>query len=838
MKILIEHINQNLFDFISDFENNNLFDKVYDDLKSPLKESHKNLLNYIFKILEQNFKENNNELLSLYMHFEEILPDDEKTLISEFLWHYHFQSSHSNSETNQTNISLENKIAVLKKSTSQEMNLPYLDPMATRDEKKRIKEKTEEIKEQRQLDKKHLFFYSSLNKTATLSPVTIINLKVNQEKDLRALFLYNPTYLRVQEKISDLSSFVLYNTQAFNDIKSSKLNEVPLLRIIENIILFDCEDRVQRFNQFNLLNLQNLNQRHGTRFKNFIILTFGNNVNSISSYRNKLDLIINRFKIPTNTTYTIAKSEIDFLLNRKENEELSIEFYGYESSNFWDEFILESKITGLYEIRSIKLMNIYSICYTNEIKNYIINELFSEKESSELISSTTKLAILELRDEDIDVLKEALSNTLDVIMNSGIKSKVSDLLSNNPTIILDETILRNQNLLSKFRNCLGYTKTSKFKTWADLTNSDLKDLVILSYRDQGRYPNYYYPSLLEIDLDFVCNARAILSGFLFKQYYNWSKYNLYKEYHKLLTHPIRERYFEWNKLKSKIQELKPEQKLHIDWNLENEYSNSDQRESYKIKLKGQRVRTAYGSDLLILTEDAKTHYRVVKIDYLLSLENEDKVFIQNLDEIQQNINIYDKIVDKKQEEAELEIIRKQFNLGDETAGRLWKVLLKNLAEVKGENQLYIELKKHFESKGIKIVSQFHFKNSWINPQSESIAPLSKRVFIELCEYLKIPKIYFIIIQRIRNSSKQSSRQSTRQMNQLLKDLFDDGCFDTDRNPREIVNKRLDYYKANHPLDDLGIDENHLATNLVALVELIQPELKLIELESIEKITNE
>lgn len=484
-------------------------------------------------------------------------------------------------------------------------------------------------------------------------------------------------------------------------------------------------------------------------------------------------------------------------------------------------------------------MNIYSICYTDEIKNYIISDLFSEKETSELISSITKLAILELREDDIDILKESLSNTLDVIMNSAIKSKVLDSLSNNPAIVLDDMILRNQNLLSKIRICLGLKNTTKFKIWSDLINSDLKDFAILSYRDQGRYPNYYSPSLLELDLDSKCMVRAILPSFFFKHYYDWSKYNFYKECHKLLTHPIREQHFEWNKLKVKILELKPEQKLNIDWNLENEYSNSDQRESYKIKLKGQRVRTAYGSDLFIISEAAKTVYKVVKIDYLMSLDNEDnKVFIQNLEEIQQNINIYDKIVDKKQQEAELEVIRKQFNLGDETAGRLWKVLLKNLTKVQGEDQLYSELKKYFETKGIKIVSQFHFKNSWINPQSESIAPLSKRVFIELCEYLKIPKIYFIIIQRIRNSTKQSSRQSTRQMNQLLKDLFNDGCFDTDRNPKELINNRLDYYKANHPLDELGIDENHLATNLVALVELIQPELNLIELETIEKKSNE
>ena len=76
------------------------------------------------------------------------------------------------------------------------------------------------------------------------------------------------------------------------------------------------------------------------------------------------------------------------------------------------------------------------------------------------------------------------------------------------------------------------------------------------------------------------------------------------------------------------------------------------------------------------------------------------------------------------------------------------------------------------------------------------------------------------------------------MNLLLKDLFNDGCFDRDKNPRDIINNRLDFYKENHPLDELGIDENFLADNLVALVELIIPELNLIELETIQKNSNE
>lgn len=829
MELIKQHIKTHLPDFAV-YQKSVSFDELFIKLCSANKIEYKALLQYIFGIIETNSRPplNPNFLNPLHLHLDIENNLEIKSLILEFLWHYYFNKAYVLDNKEDVNYQLENKIKKLTYLVNRPLELPY---NVTKPQEKKFRK-------ERCLIREYLKAYKTLDIKSTLTPKSLINVKVIQDKFLSELLEKSPFLLRIQE-LSDVNSYVVLNLESFTAISKLKLNNIPIFKIFENIILFDCEDRVQRFSQLNFQNLVNLNQRHGANFKNFIVITFDNEWYSINSVRNKIDLIKDRFKIPDSSSYTILKSEVDFLLERKESSQLSIEFVGYDSSSLWDTFVLETNIRELYELRSIKLINIYSICYTDEIKNYIIGEIFSNKESSELISSTTKLAMLELRDEDIEVLKEALSNTLDVLMNSGIKSKVSDLITKNPTIILDEAILRNQNLLLKLRNYLGFTNTSKFKTWADLTNSDLKNLVILSYRDQGRYPNYYFPSLLELDLDSECIAKAILPSFLFKQYYNWSKYNLYKEYHKLLTHPIREQHFEWNKLKNKILELKPEQKLNIDWNLENEYSNSDQRESYKIKLKGQRVRTAYGSDLFIISEDAKTVYKVVKIDYLLSLDNEDnKVFIQNLDEIQQNINIYDKIVDKKQQEAELEVIRKQFNLGDETAGRLWKVLLKNLAEVQGEDQLYSDLKKHFESKGIKIVSQFHFKNSWINPQSESIAPLSKRVFIELCEYLKIPKIYFVIIQRIRNASKQSSRESTRQMNQLLKDLFNDGCFDTERNPKEIINNRLDYYKANHPLDELGIDENHLATNLVALVELIQPELNLIELETIEKTSNE
>lgn len=828
----MELIKQHIFPLLNSFTNEtrNSLDNIISEIQNDSKIEFTEIICYIERIINLCFLSTNSGLSGLHIHFENEFDDSQKLLIGEFLNIKLFKYYHSiDNQSNEANISLIEFISEIEtKLNGLEMRCP--DGASGKNGGNKIwKNWVKEKKEKRSL----LEFYIALNKSSSIKPKSIYNVQKNYCSLLSQIFEFRPYCTIIKGK--NKSYNLLNATNTLNEIDLAN-NEI--IDELDSVILFDCERKRVMLN-FSYEEINKWNTDYNTSFTKYLIITFGKENSSINHTRNKLELIRERFKIPTNSSYTITKSEIDFLLNRKESTPLNIEFVGFESSSFWETFVLETSIRELYELRSIKLMNIYSICYNNEIKNYIISDLFSKKESSELVSLTTKMVILELRDDDIDVLKEALSNTLDVIMNSGIKSKVADTFLNNQAIILDEAILRNQNLLSKIRVCLGFTKSTKFKTWSDLIDKDLKDILILSYRDQGRYPNYYFPNLLEIELNSECIASSILPNFLFIDYYNWSKYNSYKEYHKLLSHPIRESHFEWVKLKNKIQELKPEQKLNIDWNLENEYSNSDQRESYKVKVKGQKLKTAYSSDLYVITDDTKTLHKVVKIDYLLTLDNEDgKVFIQNLDEIQQNINIYDKIVDKKQQEAELEVIRKQFNLGDETAGRLWKVLLKNLAEIQGEDQLYSELKKHLETKGIKIVSQFHFKNSWINPQSESIAPLSKRVFVELCEYLKIPKIYFIIIQRIRNASKQSSRQSTRQMNQLLKELFNDGCFDTNKNARDIITNRLEYYKANHPLDDLGIDENYLAANLVTLVELIQPELKLLELETIEKVNHE
>jgi hypothetical protein len=210
--------------------------------------------------------------------------------------------------------------------------------------------------------------------------------------------------------------------------------------------------------------------------------------------------------------------------------------------------------------------------------------------------------------------------------------------------------------------------------------------------------------------------------------------------------------------------------------------------------------------------------------------------IQSLDDIINALPIYDKLADINKQEEELDVIRKKFKIADgEDAGRLWKVLLKRKSVYKGKESLYTEIQELLGQQNLKMVSFQHFENHWINPESKSLAPIVKKVFLSICNYLNLPKTYIILISRIKNKTKQTTRNNTRKMNLLFKDLFDDGCFDDITKTREILITKKEYYQKNHSLEELGIDANHLLENLLALVELINPEIDLQKVDSIESI---
>ena len=829
MDLIKEHISLCLHSFV--IEKSTTLEAVNNEIQNDLRTDLIELIRYLNHLLDKTFIPTNDTVTNLHIHIDDEFNDAQKLLIAEFLSIKTFIHYHStDNDTNEANLAIiELKAAFETKLNVLEMKCP--DGASGKNGGNRIwRNWVNEKKENKSL----LNFYESLNERSELKPKSIINTQKNFCSSVSQIFEFKPYCVSINSKYKSYN--ILNATKTLNEID---IINNKIIDDLDSILLFDCE-RKSLMTNFSLEKINEWNSDYDTIFKKYLIITFGKEYQSINNLRNKIDLIRERFKIPPNSSYTINKSEIDFLLKRKVKSSTSIDFIGSESSSFWETFVLETSIRELYELRSIKLMNIYSICYTDEIKSYIIEDLFSKKEVSDLISSSTKIAILELMDDDIEKLKEALSNTLDFIINSDIKTKIIESLINTPTIIFDESIIKNLTLQKKIIDSLNIERSINFKTWSDLLNSGSNNLLILSYRDQGKYPNYYYPNLLEIEYHPDTIATAILPHFLFAYHYKWSKYNLLKEYFKYLNHPIREKHFDWNQLWKLILELKPEAKLDIDWNLENVYSSSENKESFKVKLKNQRVKTFHSSDLLIFSEFDIEKPKIERFKWFF--ENVDfdetKYKIQKIDEFLDEFNPAEKLIDTSQHEVELQIIRKQLGLENETAGRIWKVLLNKKAEIIGQDTLYSDLLQLFSNNNIPLVKPGYFISSWLNTQSDTLMPRGNKVFKTLCDYLKLSKNYRLILYRLKNTSISGKIEATRKYSSLLKDLFADGCFNKGVSLESILQNKIQHYQKNHSLEELGIDNQNPMSGLITLIELIQPELKLLELETIEKLSNE
>ena len=818
MNQVSQHINKHIDTFISGKDPG--FDSIFDEVQNSTKGTYRALLIYIHKILLEVQNNDAIDLNTLHLHLEGVFEDAIKILIGEFLIVrlFHIERAKDNSQTK--NELLQNEIIKLSKLIKQGLYLPA--------DTRKAKEKR--IRQERRALSDKLKFYQSLDDKVTLSPKTLMNLQAKTHKPLSELFKSKVYAINLSE-YSNVNSYTVLNTE--NGINQLDRYE-NLVDNLETVILFDCERKAD-FLEYRYNLLQEWNTDNGTSFKNLLLLTFDKDEPNINRLKNTINLIKDRFQIPINNTYVITRDECAHLLKRKTEESISVNFYGESNSTFWELFELEVGLRNLYELRSIKMLNIYSLTLDEDIKQYILDDIFSPEKQSNFLSSESRQALLECSVEDIKTIRDVLSDALELVIKSNLAGEVEKFAQDDSIIVLPEDILKNDFIRNRIINVFKLSKRNKLNSWDSIDFYTDKPILILTYKDQGRYQYYFYPNIVESIFYNSVKANAVFLSFFFKTQYEWASFNLQRDKFKHLTHTLRKECFDFAKLDEEITFLKPPKSDTTDWDLENEYTDSESRTVVRVKFKGIRnSKTFTKSDLFILNYKSQHAYRIERIEDLMSIDlTEESIKIHHLDEIQEEINIYEKLNKLNNSTEELEVIRSQFKIDDKEPERLWKILLKNKSVEKGEIEFYAELDKFLNSKGLKIVSFSHFQHTWSNPYSDSKTPLSKRVFIALCEYLHIPKTYFIIMQRLKNASKQATRHSTRQMNSLLKDLFNDTCFDAGVTAKEILEGNLDHYKKKHPLDEIGINENHLLDNLVTLVELIQPELKLLEVETIE-----
>ena len=825
MDLIDQHINMYLSLFKS--EEDNSFQEIFAKIQSNVKDKHQLLLRYIHLLLDETFSEEKSEVQTLHLHFEYEFNDDSLLVIAQYLLIRFFKSrskvkavySQSSERLELLKTNLRSKFRKLSTSCPPEASGKNGGNRFYKDWKNEIK------KLQTLID-----FYDQLRNDVEISANTLFSCQVRVSESLCNIFSSRPYARKIEEYDSRPSSNILNTKLTLNQIDEI---DNSIIDNLETIILFDCE-RKKLMRYFSLQDIK----EYDINLKKYLIVTFGSKKYSVQNLRDKINLIQGRFKNTRNDSYIIIRSEINHYLRESPKKEIPVSFIGISTSHFWDAFILDTNIHDLYELRSIRMMNLYSLCFNEEIKEYILQEIFSENHTSHLISGETKQKLLDLRQDDLSTLKESLGNVLDLIISTNLKQSIIDKIKSETVFfIVDDFIVDSKKLTGLISSSLLLTEKNKLLSWSDLKNIEDKAVLILSYQDQGRYPYYFYPNLIETTVSKNVTIEALFHKFLYSNRYQWAKYHVAKEMYKLTNNPFRQKHLQWTMLKDSINSLRPQKEDDTNWDLEQQYSRNSDRETIKLKLKNERERTFNKSDLFIYSTDVSS-FKVEKIgDIIEGIEDDDRYFVHQLSEIQESINLFEKMVgmvDTNKLEEELNIIRKKFQVDNAETGRLWKILLKEKALHSDEETLYDELKEYLQNKELKIVSLNHFKSNWLNPESNSIAPLNKKVFIELCEFLGIPKVYFTLIQRLRNASKQASRQSTLQMNSLLQDLFNDGCFDDGTDLNKIIAAKLESYKRKHPLDELGIDERYLGENLIALVELIKPEFTLKEIIKFKK----
>jgi len=816
MKVINQHINKYIDAFIENPTNS--LESVFSEINKDEKVRLKRLLIYIDKTLDNIAFSENSEINYLHLHIEKDFDFNDRALILEFLVLKYFFYSLENDKSEIANKTIQDNISHLECEIK---NNQIPANASGKNGGNRIYKNWKNKKDEKRTELK---FNKAILYTNKLQVNTLVNTLTRYSTECIEKFKSKQFGVKIEDVNEDRTYVAINKEKTLNQI-----DEIDnIVDNLENIILFDSESK-SNFINFNLKELIEWN-KDGASFKNLIVITFGKKKVNINSLKNKLKQVEFKFNTEKNNStrrYIITNCEVNHLIKEDTKKSLKINFYGNENNTFWDSFLSETQIhENLYELISIKMRNIYSLVLNDKIKEIVLDCIFDDNKELTLISETTQQ---EFPDELKSVLKENLSNTLDYIINSSWKDEIKCLINENTTLVISNEFLENNILKNELKKELGLSHSNKLINWEDLNSAATQNLIIINYLDPGHYPYYFYPNIIEIP---AINSNGLFLNLFFKNKYQWANFNNNNDYFKLLNHQVRSDYFDWNTVKNKVNNLRPTVKEKTSWDIESSYVNNGNKEVIRIKLSSEnRPHNYYTSDLFIYKSNDIN--KVVRAIDLLALNPTE---IQSLDDIINALPIYDKLADVNKQEEELDVIRKKFNFTDgEDAGRLWKVLLKRKSEDKGKESLYTEIQELLGQKNLKMVSFQHFENHWINPESKSLAPIVKKVFLSICNYLNLPKTYIILISRIKNKTKQTTRNNTRKINLLFNDLFDDGCFDDISKTREILNTKKEYYQQNHSLEELGIDENHLLENLVALVELINPEISLQKVDSIESI---
>jgi len=352
-------------------------------------------------------------------------------------------------------------------------------------------------------------------------------------------------------------------------------------------------------------------------------------------------------------------------------------------------------------------------------------------------------------------------------------------------------------------------------------------VIIVDYRDPGRYPFDIYPNIFENSSYNAKNIRALFLTMFFKYNYGYAMFEYHRIlYKKVLSHPIRSAHFKWSDLVSNIGKDKPDSSLSYLWDLNNSYTGHTDRDLVVVTMATGSKKSFFPSQLFVAKYD-EDHLFPIKAGDIKEQQDNKKMFIQPLDELYEGLNLFETTVD---EESEIKQLKKELGLLDhDPEAGLWKVLLKRKAEKEGEKEIYLALQHSLTRSQLPFVREGYFIDHWLQPKSDLLIPRSKRVFRSVCTYLGLPEVYFRVMLKKRARERLASRKSNAQMDQLIAVLVSMGMFDTAQPDLTFDN----IFITNFDLEDIGFDAGTVKKELYALVDLCKSNLALKEIISIE-----
>ena len=347
MKTLISHINYYLSEFL-DYKDED-FDRTFSKMCHSKKNNYKSLLKYVNRVL---YFEDESSTNKIHLHLDCIDKILVKVLGEFLLIREHYFNARIDILQESVNTDLEKEKHSLVKIKSKLQHCPTgatAKNGGNRAYKKWKKERTS--------NKIKLDFIDSLNDKSSLNPKCLFNSLVSLNNSFSDFIQESNLTANVD---SDKSYYLISNSDlSLEDIdrKNSQLVDE-----LQSIILFNCERKTVMKN-YNFKEIEKWNNEFETNFKRYIIVTFTKNHISNNNLLNRLKLVKERFFLSEHENYTLSKFEYDTLISSDLDARIDIEFTGNKSSVFWEDFQFLSKTNSIYELRSLKLKNIYSLCF-------------------------------------------------------------------------------------------------------------------------------------------------------------------------------------------------------------------------------------------------------------------------------------------------------------------------------------------------------------------------------------------------------------------------------------------------------------------------------------------